>query len=632
MMPLREQIKFVLMCFTLPFAFLAELGRHGWRATWAKTVRFLFRTPRYRYQERFEEPAMREEIARFSSRPLFSVILPVYNTPADWLSRAVESVRSQIYDNWELCIADDASTRPETRAVLDALADPRIRVQRLAENRGISGASNAALSMARGDYVALLDHDDELTRDALFENARAIQLCNPDVVYSDEDMMLENGRCLNPHFKPDFAPDLLLSHNYITHLLILRRSLVQQAGGFRTECDGAQDYDLVLRATETARRIAHVRRVLYHWRCHRASTSLRTASKPYTVEAGRRAVEGALERRGELGRVDDANLPNYFRVRREISGEPMVSILIPFRDQPRLLEKCVESIIEKSTYHAFEIIGIDNQSADPRTQEAKAKLSGRDSRVRFESYPDPFNYSRINNFAVSRSRGEHVLLLNNDIEILSPGWLEALLEHSQREGIGAVGGKLYYPNHTVQHAGVVVGISGFAGHSFRRLPRRAPGFFNRACVIHNVAAVTGAMLMVKRRLYEEVGGLNEEGLGTALNDVDFCLRLLETGQANVFTPYAEAFHHESVSRGYETTPEKMNRFEKEVACFKERHARVLREGDPFYNPNLTMVYEDYRYGGGPFPGSGLLGVYDAAPQQPASWRSLSPAEDQVRLR
>ncbi len=576
----------------LPLRFVAELRAKGMGAALGKMHDFLFRRS-YKYAEDFAVDTLQAELTTFPRQPRISIIMPVYNTPLKWLRAAVASVQQQIYPHWELCIADDHSTDPKTLDFLTSLSDPRIKIERLLRNRGIAGASNAAIGMATGEYLALLDHDDELTRDALVEVARVINADRPDVIYSDEDMILGFGRYLH-HFKPDFSPDLLLSHNYITHLLVAEKQLLNAVGGFRTAYNGAQDYDLVLRLSERAQTICHIRKVLYHWRCHRRSTSLRAAAKPYTASAGRVALEDALGRRGINARVEEANLSNYYRIRRAIPDQPLISIIIPFRDQPELLETCVGSVLSKSTYANFEILGINNGSAEPATLEVIRELRRRDSRVRFHDYDIPFNYSRINNFAAGLARGEHLVLLNNDIEIITPGWLEALLEHSQRPDVGAVGGKLYYPDDTVQHGGVIVGIAGFAGHSHRHSLRKANGYFNRLHAIQNLSAVTGAMLMVKKTGYLDIGGLDEVHLGTSLNDVDFCLRLREAGYLNVFTPYAEAYHYESRSRGYETTPEKQQRFEREIAYFKARHKAVLATGDPYYNPNLTRHYENFR--------------------------------------
>ncbi len=349
----------------------------------------------------------------------------------------------------------------------------------------------------------------------------------------------------------------------------------------------------MLRASELARRIHHIPKILYHWRMSPQSTSYASTIKPAAERNALRALEGALARRGIHGVVERTNLPHYFRVRREITGAPRVSIVIPFKDQPRLLRQCIESILEKSTYSHFEIIGVSNNSQSSETFALMQALAQRDARVRFYEYNEPFVFSSIVNFGVSKANGEHVLLLNNDIEVISWDWLEAMLEHSQRPEVGVVGAKLYYPNDTVQHAGIIIGLGGYAAHSHKHFFSNANGYFNRLNVIQNVSAVTGACLMVKREIYDRLQGFDEPHLGVAYNDVDFCLRVRELGYVNVFTPYAELYHHESISRGYEDTPEKQQRFEREKAYFRTRHAAILEQGDPYYNPNLTPDREDF---------------------------------------
>jgi glycosyltransferase involved in cell wall biosynthesis len=579
----------------LPLAFARELRKCGWRSAWRKAAAFRIQWRPYHYRPDFEPDALRAAAVALQRRPLISVLLPVYNVSPRWLKRAVASVEKQAYTNWELCVVDDASPCATTRACVARLAHARVRTAMLPTNLGISGATNHALSMATGEYVALLDHDDELTEDALYHVARAIAAHEPDVLYSDEDLVAPAGRFLDAHLKPDYASDLLLAHNYITHLLVARRALMEAIGGFRDHFNGAQDYDLLLRLTERAASIAHIRRVLYHWRSIRTSTSRKAGSKPYAADAGRLALTEALARRGIKADVEHGNLPHYYRVRRQLIDRPLVSVVIPFRDRPELLEVCVRAILTRSTYTNLEIIGADNDSAEPRTHAVMDALTTRDARVRFVSIGGPFNYSRINNTAARQAKGAHIVLMNNDIEIITPGWVEALLAHSQRPEVGAVGAKLYYADRRIQHAGIIVGIGGFAGHAHRHLESTRNGYMNRLRVAHNVSAVTAALMMTKRDLFLAAGGLNEANLGTALNDVDFCLRLRERGLLNVFTPECEAVHHESASRGYEDTPEKQRRFETEVAWFQQRHRSVLDQGDPYYNPGLHIHYEDFRY-------------------------------------
>ncbi len=580
----------------LPVAFVQEVLERGPRSALRKVLRFRFTGP-YRYREDFNDDAVRAAIQALPRRPLFSILMPVYNVSPRWLHKAVASVQAQLYPDWELCVVDDASPSAETRAAVAALQnpanDPRIRTVQLPKNLGIAGASNHALGMAHGGFVTLLDHDDELTRDALYETARAINLHEPDLLYSDEDIINTRGRARDGHLKPDYSPDLLLAHNYITHLFVMRRDLVQRTGGFRDAFNGAQDYDLALRLVEQARRICHVRKVLYHWRSLPTSTSRNASAKPYAADAGLRALSEALQRRGIEAAVEHANLPHYYRVRRRLTQRPRISIIIPFRDHAALLDRCVHAILSKSTYTDFEILAMDNDSAEPATRATLTALCALDARVRVVPAPGPFNYSRINNAAVRAAQGEHIVLMNNDIAVITPDWIETLLEHSQRPEVGAVGARLLYANGRIQHAGIIIGIAGFAGHAHRHLDRAQNGYMNRLRTAHNISAVTGALLMVKRALYMAVGGLEEEHLGTALNDVDFCLRLRERGLLNIFTPCCEAFHYESVSRGYENTPEKRERFAREVAWFRERHRATLEQGDPYYNPGLSLVREDF---------------------------------------
>lgn len=542
--------------------------------------------------------AIRHDIEA-SAGPLISVIMPVYNTDAAWLTKAIDSVRSQWYPNWELCIADDHSDRPETLAVLGRIDDPRIHVHHLPDNRNIAGASNVALEMASGEYVALLDHDDELTPDALYQAWKAIAEQGADFIYSDEDKLDEQGVPCEPHFKPDFSPEQFLSQNYLCHLAVIRKSLVDRVGGFSTGFDGAQDYDLFLKVLEHARQIVHLPRVLYHWRKVPGSTAARFSEKSYAQDAGRRALQAAMQRRGVAATAEDGRYPGTYRVRYAIEGAPRVSIVIPFRDEPALLETCITAIIDKSTWANYEIVGVSNNSEKAETFEMMADLSRRDDRVRFVRHDVPFNFSAINNFAVAHhARGEHVVLLNNDVEIITPDWLESLLEFSQRPDVGVVGGKLYYPDGQVQHAGIILGIGGrraggVAGHSHKHFPKDDPGYKSRPHIVQNLSALTGACFMVSKRIYEEVGGLDESRFRVAFNDVDFCLRVREKGYLNVFTPWCEAWHHESWSRGYEDTPEKKQRFDQEFQAFMTRHAAQLAAGDPYYNPNLTLWREDF---------------------------------------
>jgi GT2 family glycosyltransferase len=543
----------------------------------------------YDYIEPPLTPAIEAQIAA-SDGPLISVLMPVYNTPEKWLRLAIESVQAQWYPHWELCIVDDRSTLPETRELLRGLDDPRIRIRYLDENQHIVGASNEALAMARGDYIALLDHDDELTPDALFRVFEVIQRDGAGFIYSDEDKIEADGSFSDVHLKSAYSPDQFLAHNYLCHLSAMQRELAERVGGFTPGTEGAQDYDLFLKVLEHAECVVHIPRVLYHWRKIPGSTAAEFSEKSYAQDAGKLALEGAIRRRALDATVEPGDHPGNYRVRYAIIGEPLVSIIIPFKDRADLLDSCLEAIFTRSSWKNFEIIGVSNNSESPETFAAMARWAAQDERVRFIEHNVPFNFSELNNFAVrEHAAGEHVLLLNNDVEIITPGWIESLLEFSQRPDVGVVGARLYFPDGNIQHAGVILGMGGVAGHFHKNLPRTSPGYFAKTRLIHNYCAVTAACCMVKRSVYEEVGGLDEDRFQIAFNDVDLCMRLRRAGYLNVYTPYCEAWHHESVSRGYEDTPEKQARFGREVRAFQERFAEELAAGDPYFNPGFALM-------------------------------------------
>ncbi|MFN6944236.1 MAG: glycosyltransferase [Cytophagaceae bacterium] len=537
---------------------------------------------------------IKEEIKELGYKPKISILIPVYNTDPKWLALAIGSVEKQYYTNWELCIADDCSTKQETIDYLKGFkGNNKIKVVRLEENSNISEASNAALKLCTGEYVALLDHDDELTPDALFEVVKVLNETDADLVYSDEDKIDSNDNLVQPHFKPDFSPDLLLSQNYISHLGVYKKSIVDEIGGFRRGFEGSQDYDLVLRFTERTNKIVHIPKILYHWRMIPGSTAVEHSAKSYAHQAGKRALENAMKRRRISGDVLDGKHPGTYRVQRAILNNPKVSIIIPFKDKPELLSMCINSLISTCGYSNIEIIGVSNNSTQNNTFSLMKELQKMDKRIKFIEYNVPFNYSQINNYAASVAEGEHLLFLNNDIEFISSGWLEALLEHSQRPETGAIGAKLYYPNNTIQHAGVIIGPLTLAGHSHRGSPKDHPGYFARLDLVQNLSAVTAACLMVKKEVFLNIGGFNEKDLKVAFNDVDLCLRLREKEYLNIYTPYCEAYHHESISRGSEDTPEKQERFSKEVQFMLNRHQKILAKGDPYYNLNLTLEKEDF---------------------------------------
>lgn len=531
-------------------------------------------------------------------QPMISIVMPVHNTPRPWLRDAVDSVRSQSYLNWELVIVNDGSNLLETREYLDKLDEPRVSLVNLTSSSGISGATNFGIEAARGDIIALMDHDDMLAKDALAQIATAFSQQQADLVYSDETVFndemdsLSIGYFGSPILKPDYSPDLLLSHNYVTHFLAMRKGLVEAVGGLRPEFDGAQDYDLILRLTESTQNIVHIAEPLYHWRQSTQSTSLDTGVKPEAHLRGKKALTEALNRRNIKGKVLMGSAPHFFRVRREIIGNPSVDIVIPFRDQPLMLQQCIDSLLTRTSYSNFRIIGVDNGSVEQLTLDLRRRYEESSSQVKFVDLDVPFNFSEIVNYGVEQATADHIVLLNNDIQIINFDWLESLLEHSQRPEIGAVGGKLYYPDDTIQHAGIVVGIGDYAGHPHKHEQGGFSGYVNRLNVIQNISAVTGAMLMCKAEVYREVGGFDAEHFKIACNDVDFCLRLIEQGYRNVFTPFAQAYHHESISRGYEDTPEKKARFEREKSRFQARHSAYLAKGDPYYNKNLLLDRED----------------------------------------
>jgi GT2 family glycosyltransferase len=538
--------------------------------------------------------AIRERVAVMAAPPLISVVMPTYNPSLAWLEEAIASVRNQLYPHWQLCIADDASTNPAVRPLLERLAseDDRIKVIFRPVNGHISAASNSALELATGAWVALLDHDDVLPEHALYCVASAI-LERPDarLIYSDEDKINEQGMRFSPYFKTDWNPELFLSHNMICHLGVYRRDVLTEIGGFRVGFEGAQDYDLALRFIERIEpaQIHHIPRVLYHWRMHQGSTAAAAEAKPYAMLAGERALNEHLQRRGIAGRVElvAAGYRTHYQLPETL---PLVSLIIPTRNGLELVRQCVESITQKTDYPNYEIILVDNGSDDPAALDYFAVLA-RDNIVRVLRDDRPFNYSRLNNDAVAQAKGDVIALINNDVEVISPDWLSEMVGLVMRPEVGAVGAKLLYPNGTIQHAGVAVGLGGVAGHLHKHIDRNADGYCKRAKLASAFSAVTAACLLVRRSVYQEVGGLNETDLTVAFNDVDFCLRVREAGYRNVWTPYAELYHHESATRGYEDNPVKQARFAAEVQYMMTRWGQQLLE-DPYYNKNLTLDHED----------------------------------------
>jgi glycosyltransferase involved in cell wall biosynthesis len=547
------------------------------------------------------ETETKTALEHIQTKPLISIVVPTYNTVERHLRACIESVINQSYPNWELCISDDASPMPHVRRVLEEYKrlDRRIKVVYRPENGHISRASNSALELATGDYVALLDHDDELPGHALYFVVLAInQAPDTKIIYSDEDKIDEYGNRVSPHFKSDWSPDLFYSQNYVCHLSVYKRELLSRINGFRAGVEGSQDQDLLLRCLPHIQgtQIVHIPRVLYHWRAEEGSTALASGEKSYTTEAGIKALRDHFSTVNSDVRIEAGLVPNTYRVRWPIPDPaPLVSLLIPTRDHRELTETCVRSILDKSTYTNYEILILDNGSVEPTTLSFFKQIQREDKRVHVLRYDHPFNYSAINNFGVLHSRGEIVGLINNDIEVISPEWLSEMVSHAIRSDIGCVGAKLYYDNDTLQHAGVILSLGGVAGHSHKHFKREDTGYFSRLTLTQALSAVTGACLLVRRSIYDAVSGLDDENLKIAFNDVDFCLKVRNAGYRNLWTPYAELYHHESISRGHEDTPEKKERFRREVEFMQTKWGESLKT-DPYYNPNLTKRREDFTIG------------------------------------
>ncbi len=547
----------------------------------------------------------RADAERMERRPLFSVIMPVYNPEPRYLREAVESVRQQVYTNWELSIADDCSTVPVIRDILEeyASADARVRVCRTEKNAHISAASNLAVRNSTGDYLVMLDHDDLLVPDTLYELAKAI-LARPDtdILYSDDDKADPAGNLYDPQFKPDWSPELLLSYMYFSHVFVIRRILFDRAGGFRAGYEGSQDYDLALRASELTDRIVHIPKILYHWRASAASTASCASAKPYSIEAGLHAVEDALRRRGipaEVFQPEFARRGNLgIYALRHAGACPAVSIIIPSRNRGELLRRCIESIEEKTRWPDYEILVTDDGSDEPETVRYLKSL--RHTVLYSPAEPDPdggtsggFNYSRLVNRGVRHARGEYIILLNNDTEVIEPDWIGYLFAYMQIEGVGAVGAKLVYGDHRVQHAGVILRMgNGIAGHAFKLLPEDSGGYLSYANTARNYSAVTAACLMTDRLTYQAAGGFDEQAFAGSYNDADFCLKVGRLGKRIVYSPHALLYHHEGATRGTEQN-----------GCFTDpaEEYRFFRKWigsgacqDPFYNRNLSYDTEDFR--------------------------------------
>ena len=551
-----------------------------------------------------EEDLKAQRETHFEYEPLFSVVIPVYKTPERYLKEMLDSILDQTYGQWEVCIADGSPRGQDVEKVLKKYAekDPRIHYEILGGNRGIAGNTNGALSMAAGDFVILADHDDTIPPQAFYEVAKAINK-HPDcdVLYSDEDKLDMDGKALfDPHFKPDFNPDLLTSVNYICHLFVVKKELLDRVGGFRQEFDGAQDYDFIFRCTEQAKEIVHIPQVLYHWRCHQGSTASNPESKMYAFEAGRRAIEGNLKRTGTPGTVEHTPDFGFYRVKYPVQGEPLVSVIIPNREEKETLQACVESIFEKTAYKNYEIIIVENNSSSEEIFRYYRKLS-EDPRVHLIRWKKGFNYSAINNFGVRHAKGDYLLFLNNDVKVIDPDWMSEMLSVCQRKETGAVGVKLIYPDNTIQHAGCVVGMGGIAGNMFVNMPAERTGYLHKASLLQDMSCVTAACMMMKKEVFLEAGGFTEE-LAVAFNDVDLCLKVRSHGHLIVYDPYVKLYHYESKSRGTEDSEEKVRRFQTEIEYMRCHWLDILKKGDPYYNKNLSLT--KWNYSLKPLPGMG----------------------------
>ena len=535
------------------------------------------------------------ELTQLAHQPLISIIMPTYNSNLKWLNEAIESIRIQPYQNWELCIADDASPNKDIESFLKdwSTRDSRIKFVIRPKNGHISEASNSAIKLASGEWLALFDHDDLFHPFALYWIIHAINK-NKDaqLIYSDEDKIDEQGARHSPYFKPAWNYDLFLSQNCFSHLGLIKKDLAESIGGFRKGLEGSQDHDLILRAIEkiSEEQIIHIPKVLYHWRVHAESTAKSSDSKPYAALAGERAITEHLQRKGVKAKV---TFKGYgYRVRYDIPDPmPLVSLIIPTRNGLHLLRQCVESIINKTSYKNYEFVIVDNGSDDPHTLAYLEKI-GNWPNVRVIRDNRPFNYSQLNNLAAKESRGEILGLINNDIEVIAPDWLGEMVSHVVRPEIGAVGAKLLFPNDTLQHGGVILGVGGVANHAHLHLPRQHNGYFARMSVIQQFSAVTAACLLVRKSVYEEAGGLDEVNLVVAFNDVDFCIRLNKLGYKNIWTPYAELYHHESATRGQDIAPDKRARFVREVNYMMDTWGDDFAD-DPAYNPNLNLDFPDF---------------------------------------
>jgi len=549
-----------------------------------------------------EAEARRQRETVFENRVKVSILVPLWNTPQEFLREMINSVMYQTYENWELCLADGSDAEHayvgEICAEYARTAGGRIVYKKLAKNEGISGNTNQCYKMATGEYIGLFDHDDVLHPSVLYEYVKAINEQGADYLYCDETTFKSGdiNKMLTMHFKPDYAPDNLRANNYICHFSVFSRELLEGTELFRTQFDGSQDHDMILRLTDNAQKVVHVRKLLYYWRSHAGSVASGIGAKPYAIAAAQGAIADHLKKHGmkHFQITSTRACETIFRIRYQIQGNPKISIVIANKDHAEDLRRCVQSIIEKSTYDNYEIIIVENNSTTEEIKELYQQLTKAHDFVKVITYEGKFNYSVVNNLGVKHTTGDYILLLNNDTEVISANWMEEMLMYAQREDVGAVGAKLLYPDKTIQHAGVVIGLGAHrtAGHTHYKMPIQNLGYMGRLCYAQNMSAVTGACLMVKKNLYEQVGGL-EEAFEISLNDVDFCLKLRERGLLVVWTPFAQLYHYESISRGLDDQGKKAERYNRESVMFREKWATVLEQGDPYYNPNFTLDRSDF---------------------------------------
>ena len=527
----------------------------------------------------------------FQKKPLISIVVPLYQTPEPYLRELIDSVKAQSYENWQLCLAD-GSPDDRLKGFLDRNygKENRIVYRKLEQNGGISVNTNEAVMLATGEYLMLCDHDDTLEPDALYEITKAINEKDaPDVLYTDEDKVSMDGKhYFDPNFKPDYNLFRLRENNYICHIFVVKKALTDRVGLLRTEFDGAQDYDFIFRCCEEADKVVHIPKVLYHWRCHMDSTAADPESKAYAYQAGRRAIKEHYQRMGIDASVEMTERPGWYRSYVKIQDNPKISIIIPNKDHIEDLELCLFSLTKRSTYKNYEILIVENNSEKPETFEYYKKLPDRYPKVKVLTWEKEFNYSAINNFAAKQAEGVYLLFLNNDVEILTPQWIEEMLQICQQKDVAITGAKLYYPDDTIQHAGVVLGLGGIAGHIMCKASREDPGYFGRTVTVQEISAVTAACMMIRTEDFWNAGGFDET-FQVAFNDIDLCMKVRAAGKKIVFTPYAELYHYESKSRGLEDTPEKQFRFDKEVKAFEAKWSEQLAKGDPYYSPNLSVT-------------------------------------------